>query len=328
MRITQSKTNSWPRPTWAIGSGRSPGHHGELLQGGFEMPDGVHHGLVTLPCTLLSTYATASLRPGNGRAVVCPDWKEKAARAVVLALAVLELPDVDVELRLESNIPSSHGFGSSTADVVAAVRAVLDAAGRIQSESVLARMAVEAEVASDPLMIDRIVLFGHRSGRILQELGDALPAVTAIGFATSDQPTQGVDTLSHPPANYTSAEIDQFCRLRADVSRAVADGDSHLLGKVSTESAWINQSYLPVARLPRIQSVADLTGAVGVQVAHSGDIAALLFSNSDAAVNDRIAEATSRLSELGIERAWRFSTDNRRPVESTDAYIKRLLEAS
>jgi uncharacterized protein involved in propanediol utilization len=297
-----------------IGTGRSLGHHGELLQGVFETSDGVHRGLVTLPCALFWTNATVTLRRGTGRAVVAPYGKEKAARAAVLALAALELPDLDVELRLESNIPAGHGFGSSTADVVATVRAVMDAAGRAQPEAILARIAVEAETAADPLMIDRVVLFGHRSGRILRELGNGLPPITAIGFATSDRSPQGVDTLSHPPAAYSAAEIDEFRRLRADVSRAVADGDPRLLGRVSTESAWINQRYLPVARLQRIQGVAELTGAVGVQVAHSGDIAALLFSSADAAESGRLSEATSRLSGLGIERTWRFSTFDELPA--------------
>jgi uncharacterized protein involved in propanediol utilization len=298
----------------SIGTGHSPAHHGELLQGAFEMSDGVHRGLVTLPCALFWTHATATLRRGTGRAVVAPCWRQKAARAAALTLATLELPDVDVELRLKSNIPTGRGFGSSTADVVAAVRAVMDAAGRAQPESVLARMAVEAETASDPLMIERVVLFGQRSGHILQELGHSLPPIIAVGFATYDRSSRGVDTLSHPPADYSSAEIDQFRRLRADVSRAVPDGDPRLLGRVSTESAWINQRYLPVARLQSIQCVAELTGAVGIQVAHSGDVAALLFSSADATVSDRIAEATSRLSELGVERAWQFRTDYRVPT--------------
>jgi uncharacterized protein involved in propanediol utilization len=316
VRVIESVAS--PRPVSAIhrttGTGRSLGHHGEVLQGAFELPDGVHRGLVTLPCGLFRTHATATLRRGTGRVVATPCWKEKAARAVALTLATLELPDLDVELRLESDIPTGRGFGSSTADVVAAVRAVLDAAGRTQPDSVLARVAVEAETASDPLMIDRVVLFAQRSGRILQELGHNLPPIAALGFATSYRSSEGVDTLSHPPAAYSSAEIDEFHRLRDDMSRAVRDGDPRLLGKVSTESAWINQRYLPVARLQRIQRVADLTGAVGVQVAHSGDIAALLFSLADGAVSGRIAEAARRLSELGIGHTWRFTTDGGVPA--------------
>jgi uncharacterized protein involved in propanediol utilization len=307
-----------PRPVSGvyrtIGTGRSPGHHGELLQGAFEMADGIHRGLVTLPCALFRTHATATLRCGTGRVVATPCWKEKAARAAALTLAMLELPDLDVELRLESNIPTSRGFGSSTADVVAAVRAVMDAAGRARPDSVLARVAVEAETASDPLMIDRVVLFAQRSGRILQELGRRLPPIAALGFATSDGSSRGVDTLSHPPADYSSAEIDDFARLRADMSRAVRDGDPAGLGKVSTESAWINQGFLPVPRLERIQRVADLSGAVGVQVAHSGDVAALLFSSAEGTVCERIAVATSHLSELGIDETWRFGTDGQVPA--------------
>jgi uncharacterized protein involved in propanediol utilization len=303
----------------AVGTGRSSGHHGELLQGRFDMRDGVHCGLVTLPCALFWTNATVTLRPGNGRTVVAPRWKVKAARAAMLTLAALQLPHVDVQVRIESNIPAGRGFGSSTADVVATVRAVMDAACGPQPPAVIARIAVEAETASDPLMIDRVVLFDQRTGRILKELGPSLPAITAIGFATSDRTSQGVDTLSHPPANYSSAEIDEFRRLSEDVSRAVSDSDPGLLGRVSTESAWINQRYLPISRLQSIQGVADLTGSVGVQVAHSGDVAALLFSSGDAAVNERISEAASRLSELGINRTWRFNTNDERPASQVAA---------
>ncbi|WP_343207431.1 hypothetical protein [Aminobacter sp. MSH1] len=52
-------------------------------------------------------------------------------------------------LTVESAIPSGHGYGSSTADVVASLCAVADAFEMQLRPSVVCRLAVAAERASD-----------------------------------------------------------------------------------------------------------------------------------------------------------------------------------
>src|ERR1700724_4004075 len=67
---TEAETEAWPddgspaRPL-EVSHGSSIAHHGEILQGVFEAPDGrLHRALVTLPCRLL--HSTATFRPLSG----------------------------------------------------------------------------------------------------------------------------------------------------------------------------------------------------------------------------------------------------------------------
>jgi uncharacterized protein involved in propanediol utilization len=305
MSLTGNAARSTNSALW--GEGSCCAHHGELLQGAFELNDQLVRGLVTLPCSLMSAHARACLRPGSGHVSVVPSWKRKAARAAELALAHVSLADWDAEVTLTGDIPTARGFGSSTADVTATIRAVMSATSRSISHADLGHIAVEAETASDPLMLDSAVLFAQRRGHAIQRLGPALPNLVVVGFGSGSSRAPGVDTLSFPPARYTAAEIGLFRTLRAAMARACRNTDAVTVGWVATQSAWINQSYLPVPRLDLIHAIADAVGAVGIQVAHSGDIAGLLFAAPDADLESRTAECQARLGELGIGPTWHFA---------------------
>jgi uncharacterized protein involved in propanediol utilization len=289
------------------GFGSAHGHHGELLQGAFMSDGRIARGLVTLPCPMFQTQARARLCPGSDRVVISPSWKRKAARAAAMVLRELELTGFGADVHVVGNIPTARGFGSSTADVIATARAVVDAAGDTLPDSTVARIAVEAEGASDPLMIDGVVLFAQREGRTLEQIGRRLPPLEVVGFFTGDASSTGIDTLALPPARYSPAEIARFDELRTAFDRAVREDDPFAVGSVAAESAWINQAHLPVARLEWIQQVAGQVGAAGIQVAHSGDIAGLLFDGSDPGLDACIIDACARLRRLGIEQTWRFN---------------------
>lgn len=288
------------------GYGLCQGHHGELLQGVFESDSELQRGLVTLPCGLFWAEARARLRHGSNRVIILPHWKKKAKRAAELAIEKLGLHDTGAELDIVSNIPTSHGFGSSTADVVATTRAVVNAARMSLPEAELAHICVAAETACDPLMIDRIVLFAQRQGIILKELAKFLPPLDVVGFTTNDRPA-GVDTLSLPPARYTPYEIEQFRRILGLMEAALSDHDAKAIGAASTESAYINQTYLPIRKLEEIHRLADTTGAVGIQVAHSGNVGGLLFYGLNGTKNERILEAKARLQGIGITSSWHYA---------------------
>jgi uncharacterized protein involved in propanediol utilization len=236
---------------------------------------------------------------------VRPHWKTKAQRAVELTLDALEV-SAAVEIELTSNIAPSRGLGSSTSDVTAAIRATLDAAGRQLPAETVARLAVAAEVASDSVMVDRTVLFAHREGTVIEEFAGGLPALEVLGFSTSGAPG-GVDTLEFVPARYTPWEIEAFGALRGLLRHALAHRDVAALGAVATASARLNQRHLPVARFEALEHIADRVGAVGLQIAHSGDVGGLLFDRRDPRLERRIGEAQRRLERSGIGAGWRFS---------------------
>ncbi|MEU5535791.1 kinase [Streptomyces sp. NPDC020362] len=246
---------------------------------------------------------------GRSALSVSPRWKSKARTAARLTLELFGLP-VGGHLALHGDVPLARGFGSSTSDVLAAIGAVRDRFCLPLSATETARLAVRAETASDSLMFGpNAVLFAHRDGMLIEDFGCPLPAVHVLGFGTRpDRAGGGVETLALPPARYTEHEAGQFGELRALLREAVLAKDVRLFGLVATASARMNQRHLPVPLLDRILAIARESRAAGVQVAHSGDIAGLLFERDDPDLDARSAHAEELLRRSGVVELWRFST--------------------
>lgn len=298
----------------AVGYGCAFGHHGELLQGVFQDDgaggDHLTRGLITLPCRLFWCCARFVPYGEHPQGVVTfPADKVKAQRAAECALRSLGVP-LSGQLRLMSNIPPGRGLGSSTADVIAAMRAVFDCYGASACASQLARLAVAAETASDAIMFWRgpaspVVLFAQREGRVIEQFAGPLPSLIALGFDAAPD-TPGIDTLGLPLPNYTPLEQDEFEALRRQLRHAISTGDSALIGQAATRSAMINQGYLPTPGFEQWTDVSAAHGAVGVQVAHSGTVVGLLFDPRAGDAPQRMAKARACLTELGVRCVWQW----------------------
>jgi uncharacterized protein involved in propanediol utilization len=284
------------------GVGYGPAHFGELMQGA------VARGriLISLPCPLFRSVA--EFTPSLGRGVhIRTAGKTKARRAAGIALAELGARWRGGTLAIRSNVPVGRGLGSSTADCVAAVRAVAAAAGTTLAPETIARIVVAAEGAADSTMFPSAVLFLHREGSVLEDLNGQLPAFEVLGFDTR-RGGRGVDTLAQPRPQYSARELDQFAALAGLAREAVAAQDVRRAGYAATASARINQRFLPKPRFGDIEQVASETGAAGVAAAHSGTAAGLLYDPADEATAGRIAAASRKLAGMGIEATWRYVT--------------------
>lgn len=280
------------------GVGTAIGHHGELLQGVFEDENGrLHRALVTLPLARLTSQATFAGMSATGL-TVHPDYKTKAAVAARLTLDHLDIAEGGV-LRVDSDIPIGHGYGSSTADVAAAIRAVAAAHNTQLQPSRIARLSVAAEKASDAIAFDgHAVLFAQREGVVMEDFGGALPPLLLIGFkAIGGLP---INTLNLPAARYDSLEIQQFRVLRALVSRAVRYQDPDCLGRAATASARISQQRLPKQHFDRVVDIAEEAGACGVQVAHSGSLLGILFDRAGKDLRRRTSRAAAAVKRSGF----------------------------
>jgi len=280
------------------GVGAASAHHGELLQGVFEDRNGrLHRGLVTLPLTKLVSKATFTCATGTD-VTTHPEGKIKAGLAAGKTLSHLGISEGGV-LHVESNIPIGHGYGSSTADVVAAIRAVAAAyAVRLQPSRVSA-LAVAAERASDALAFDgHAVLFAQREGVVLEDFGGSLPPLLLVGFkSVGGQP---IDTLQLPPARYDGIEIQQFRVLRALIAYAVRHQDPICLGRAATASALLSQRHLPKQHLERVIDIAKGAGACGVQVAHSGSLFGILLDHAGKNLRQRAQSVAASVQGCGF----------------------------
>lgn len=294
-----------PGEACRAGHGEVYAHHGEVVQGLFYSAEGqLEHGLVTLPCRLFRTGAR--FRPlRSGPLTVEPGDRSRARTAARLTLDALGRTGWGGALRVEGNIPVRWGCGSSTADVLATVRAVAAAFGAELRPEWIARICVAAETASDSLMFapERAVLFAQRRGSVLLDLGGPLPPVRVLGFNTEGG--RGVETLSLPPIPYSTWEAEAFQPMLGLLRRAVERQDAALLGRVATASTVITQRHRPKRQMPQLLGLADEAGALGVQVAHSGTVAGFLFEPGGAA--ERIERARVGLRRLGVRECWEFS---------------------
>ncbi|HLU95403.1 MAG TPA: GHMP kinase [Thermobifida alba] len=296
------------------GSGLAPCHHGEILQGVFADGEGRPcRGLVTLPLAEPVTRAVFVPLPGAPahRIAVAPAGRAKAARAARLAVAECArrsgLAACGGRLGLSGGVPVGLGMGSSTSDVIATVRAVAASFAVALSPREVARIAVRAETAADPTMLDaRPVLFAQREGRVLEDLGPALPACVVVGCLTGGG--RPVSTLALPAVRYGAADLAAFEELRALLRRAVADADPVLLGRVSTESARRNQSVAPKPEFGLLEEAARRGGGAGVQVAHSGNVAGVLFDAAAPDLTERVRDCVRRLRDSGVPVTRIFRT--------------------
>src|ERR1700722_1887021 len=114
------------------GEGFAIAQCGEVFQGVLREPDGeLHRCLVSLPCNELFSQAHLELSPLYEGVVVEPSTKRKALNAAKMTLERLGIATPRGVLRIASTIPEGKGYGSSTADCIAAVLAVASSAAKV-----------------------------------------------------------------------------------------------------------------------------------------------------------------------------------------------------
>jgi uncharacterized protein involved in propanediol utilization len=287
----------------ARGIGFAPAHHGEILQGMFHDNAGqLRRALVTLRYPERESCATFC-PCSQGTDIACPDGMSKAHRAVVFAMAHFATersPATGGSIHISSTVPRGVGMGSSTADVTAVIRAIADFHGATPSAEEIGALAVRAEGASDPIMIDdRVVLFSQRDGKVLETLGRDLPQMVVVG-CNADPESGGIETMELALAAYTAAEIDLFGLLRDELRSAVATGDVARLGWVATASARISQRFLPKPAFEFLLDVCRSCGGSGVQVAHSGTVAGVIFDSRAHGVVKSVERCVDRIEKAGL----------------------------
>jgi len=286
------------------GVGRCSAQYGELFQGQIGNGNGEYHRcLVSLPCNKLASTVTFTPCPGKPLEV-SPAHKQKSRTGVELTLAYFGLESIGGIIKVESNIPEAKGYGSSTADCVAAVIAAANAVGNALVEPEIAKLVVQAEVASDNLMFRSAVLFAHREGIVLTDYEKEIPSLEVLGLDTADDVL--VETLEFPPAVYTQKQISVFEELSKALCRAIRTDDLGLLGEVATASASINQEFLPKRMFSEVRQIVQYAGALGISVAHSGTVLAILLDHGRHNFERQIEFIETELSKLGISKKLRY----------------------
>ena len=171
----------------ATSSGFAHGHHGEVLQGFFHDEQGeVMPGLVSWPAHWCQSRVSLTHDELLDKWVCGEPDSKKTVAAVEAVLSSSTGPGGGV-IRVDSNIPRGRGLGSSTADVVAAIRAAQDFVGESYSDEKVAALGVSIEDACDATMFSDLVLFASRHGKVLEYLRGTVPRHVLLSVDLFDQ---------------------------------------------------------------------------------------------------------------------------------------------
>ena len=149
-----------------IGHGKSFSSFGEIVQGRFSNEDDF---LVTLPIDLWSTCELIC-KPIDGPLVIECDF-EKSRSLLYSVLEELGIRDgFHIECVFTRNIPIGKGLSSSTADMLAALRAIQEVFGLLLKESFISRIFASIE-PHDGIHYNSCVAYNHRKGVLLANYG-------------------------------------------------------------------------------------------------------------------------------------------------------------
>lgn len=226
---------------------RVAGHFGELMQG--RLGVGGPLALISLPCPVLSVSVG-----GQDAGLLGP-------RRVQALCAALGLAVPGVLPALSASMPPGGGAGSSTAALVALARWL----GFDGPPEALARACVQAEGASDPLMLPRPerLLFAPREGRVIEAL-PPLPRFEVLGGFLGE-------------GQRTRAEDQDFPDIADLVARWRLGPDLPTMAALAGESAARTLALRGPAGDPTA-ALADTLGAAGWMIAHTGSARGLIFA--------------------------------------------------
>ena len=203
-----------------------------------------------------------------------PPHCSKTASAVLQTLEFLGYSHLGARISISNPIPRSKGFGSSSADLSAAIAATGLGLGIELTPAQIGQLALRVE-PTDAVMYPGIVLFDHREGTLVEELGTPPPVeIVVLDFGGE------VDTLAFNQVDRTA----QWRAVREETEEALSLvrqgmrlGDPWALGRGTTRSAIAAQQVLFKPRLPDVINFAEAVGAAGINVAHSGTAIGVLL---------------------------------------------------
>ncbi len=250
-----------PRPGWGFAAGT----FGELVQGQIDdIPF-----LITLPIAW-GTRATFVATDGDVLEV-WPSHRKKALQAAELALDAWHKPHGGV-LVVQSTLPVGKGMASSSADIVASIRAVGAFYGQRLSPGQIAQWAAQVE-PTDGIMYPNVVAFNPLTGQLLERFGPMPPALI-LGVLGHGR----INTEDHHRHRMPyRADHQQRLKEALKIARlGIEQRDVGLLGKAGRISAEVAYEREPDAALLAFLELAARDD-LGVIIGHSGTVRGLLL---------------------------------------------------
>lgn len=271
-------------PTVSHGHGLAPATCGELVQGFLNGRD----FLINSPIGLYAQVRVELDESGVIRSRT-PGNFSKIEKAIAHTLALSGMGRQGVIVDIDSGIPRGKGMASSTAELVAAIRAIAHACGISCTETFITEILLHVDRSTDAVHIPGITMCDHLKGDILESFGPPPP----LGFVIVDTGGE-VDTelfdrnKARAIAKQNSGNLERALSL---VRRGFMRQSSTDIALGATISARVNQEVLPKPLLEDLIEGTKAFGGLGVACAHTGTVLGVMF-------NPRVTEAKTLIDRI------------------------------
>ncbi|MBT2698511.1 kinase [Bacillus sp. ISL-40] len=252
-----------------LGKGSCNGTFGELVQGII----GDRRYLITLPISSLRSEARFIPDP-IVKGIRVADSKVKAQRAGEWLFQLFGVKGGG-DLEIRSNIPVGKGLASSSADIVAALRAIADSYSLPLTNEMISMIAAKVE-PTDGVMYEEVVVYDYIHGQLIESFG-ALPPFILVGIDLGGM----INTIefNEVPKEYSQNDQQQFIKAYDLVTKGFKEKNLTYIGEAATLSARVNQKILPKPVFPLLDQLAYRYQG-GIVVAHSGTVAGILLDGN------------------------------------------------
>ncbi len=256
------------RPRRVVGYGKSFASFGEIAQGRLSTGDDF---LCTMPVDLWST-CHLDCTPIHGPLVVECDMA-KSRDMVSLALESLGITKgFHISIEFTRNIPIGKGLSSSTADMLAALRATQEVFGFLLKETFISGLMSMIE-PHDALHYNSSVAYNHRKGVLLRDFGH----IPQWSIVIADQGGE-VDTVNYnKKVSFEPDHLGQYDVLLQRLIAAFAVRHDREIARCASESARLHVAMTGNPFLADALNLEADLGAMGTIATHSGTCAGFLF---------------------------------------------------
>jgi uncharacterized protein involved in propanediol utilization len=280
--------------------GSCNGSFGELIQGVL----GNDPFLISLSISLSSTARYIPTTQSEKMTIISNQDKSKTQRACELYLEHFQIKERGT-LLLQSQLPVGKGMASSTADIVASIRAIANHYKLPCNEMILSRLLPVIE-PTDSVMYDELVVYDYINGRLLERLGN-LPEMILVGIDTGG--IVNTTAFNQISKYYSVEEKEQFRFALSLLKEGIRNNKLEPICHAASISAKINEKRLPKPYFNELYNLAQNCKG-GIVSAHSGTVIGLLLSNH--LTKDDITKIGDQLYQITGKRGKVFEIGSKR----------------
>jgi uncharacterized protein involved in propanediol utilization len=203
----------------------------------------------------------------------------------------------DCLLEISSDIPVGKGCASSTADMVASIKALSAAISIALRAEYVSQMLTEIE-PNDGIHFSGTAVYHHAIGELIFR-SDFIPRWNILGIDFGGT----IDTVKFNLMTFawSEAQMTHYMLLLERVKRALQDGDSEELCRIATESAVLWQEINPKPGLEAAMGFMRDSGGLGVLNTHSGTYLGIIYPDGTRNAGETLRAAQSAFVGCGVQ---------------------------